>query len=99
MKFEVDGLSVELNYDAEHFPVIGIQMPDIVHPDNKRPMVQISLNGVEIHAMKEQNDYRWNGCHGCGSDDLHYRQLSVNGHDGLGHMCDTCGHVQCWRAL
>ena len=60
MKVEIDGVEVEITFDADGFPRIDITLAGF-ESETGRPTVDVVLNGVVIHDLFDNTDAdaRW----------------------------------------
>lgn len=59
MKIEQNGITIELEFDSDGYPLISIDTNGGFSADKQRPAVEVELNGVEIHEMFDEEDGRW----------------------------------------
>lgn len=69
------GIEIELDFNADGFPVISINTGGNYQGDSNRPTVEVTLNGVMIQTMFDHSEtdkrWRWNQklgatCPSCG---------------------------------
>jgi len=59
MKLEANGITIELEFDGDGFPLISIDTGGGFYAEHYRPTVEVKLNDVEIHDMFDEDDTRW----------------------------------------
>lgn len=59
MKLEANGITIELEFDGDGFPLINIDTGGGYYAENQRPTVEVKLNDVMIHDMFDEDDERW----------------------------------------
>lgn len=60
MKIEQNGITINLEFDEDGFPLVSIETGSNYYADNQRPTVEVKLNDVTVHEMfSEEKDERW----------------------------------------
>jgi hypothetical protein len=58
MILEDDNVKITVEYDGDGFPEITIELNGFTG-DHDRPTVDVTLDGVMIHEMFDEDDLRW----------------------------------------
>lgn len=95
MKLEANGITIELEFDGDGFPLISIDTGGGFYAENYRPTVEVKLNDVEIHDMFDEEDTRWNDPEDDEADGYFCTNPNCQS-QGLGWdspgECNDCGH-------